>query len=219
MEVRMATPQFIHDPVNSLDVLLPDLATDDRSRLGGVAVHIPLEKINGVVPEQGIEGIEDMGHDLRPSKIQHELIAAFRAGTPGKMQDPIGMGTIEVGVGVDHLRFHPQAKGHAKAPDLVNDGFQTTGQALRAHRPVPEAGPVIPPGTEPPIINALQLHPDFRSPAREGDLLLLIDIKIADLPAIIEHRAMTRMVRRAGQYVILRPPVQLLAGPAPTVGR
>ena len=47
--------------------------------------------------------------DLEPvaGEVEHELVAGFGARAVGEMEDPVGVGAVEVAVGVDHFRFNP----------------------------------------------------------------------------------------------------------------
>lgn len=120
---RVAAAQFVHQVVEPADMGAPDVPARHRTRLAGVAVHVPFEKIDADFRDQGIETFQQMGHHFRAAKVQHQLAAAFGARTGRVVQHPVGMSPVEVGVGVDHLGLHPKTKGHAERVDMIGQRF------------------------------------------------------------------------------------------------
>ena len=96
--------------------------------LGPVAVVIPLEKGNIVFREEFVEEAFDVVAHIGASEVEDELIAGFGARASGKIQDPFGMLAIEVGIGIDHFRFDPEAEVHAEGVDLVDERLEAVGE-------------------------------------------------------------------------------------------
>ena len=76
---------------------------------------------------------------------EHGLVAR-------RVERPIGMGAVEVAVGVDHLGLDPDAELHAEPPHVLDERRQTVGIDLGRHPPVAEPRRVVAPGTEPSVV-------------------------------------------------------------------
>jgi hypothetical protein len=49
-----------------------------------------------------------------PREIEHQLSALLGTRAAGKIQDPVRMLPVEIGIGVDHFGLDPEAKVHAE---------------------------------------------------------------------------------------------------------
>ena len=85
-------------------------------------------------------------------QVQHELIAGFRAWPRGKMQHPVGVLSIELAVGIDHLWFNPQAKVHAQRVDLLYQRREAIGEFVAIRPPIPQACGIISSARKPAVI-------------------------------------------------------------------
>ena len=119
--VWMSLAQGIPHPVHALHIAHPQ-----RSRLlhtvpagfGGVAVHIPFDERNIKAREQAIQHRNQVVLNLFSGQVENQLVPHLGARPCGKVDGPVGVGAVEVGVGTDHLWFHPQAKVHSQCVHL-----------------------------------------------------------------------------------------------------
>src|SRR5271166_4815208 len=77
------------------------------ARLRPIAVVIPLEKGDIVFGEELVEKALDVVAHIGASELKNKLVALLGTRASGKIQNPIGMLAIEIGIGVDHLRLDP----------------------------------------------------------------------------------------------------------------
>ena len=98
------------------------------ARLTDWTVHIPLEIGDGMLGQQAIEGLKEIAAHIFPAQIEHQLVARLAASPRGESVDPIGVGAIQLTVGVDHLWLNPETKRHPKVMDAFNQRSQATGE-------------------------------------------------------------------------------------------
>src|SRR5450631_508785 len=104
----MLLPQVCQDAVKiadefDIDALLLIDGNLIPTRLRPVAVVVPLEKSNIVFAEQLVEKSRDVVAHIRTSEVEDELVARLRTRASGKIQDPVGMFAVQVGIRIDHL--------------------------------------------------------------------------------------------------------------------
>ncbi len=99
------------------------------------------------------------------------------------------MRAVQVAIGVDHLRFHPQAEIHAEPVDVIDQALQPVGEFLRIDGPIAQPGMVVIAFAEPAIVHHEQL--DSQLGRHVGELLLagLVDVESGRFPGVVEHRA------------------------------
>ena len=76
---------------------------------------VPLDEGDRVLAQQGVEALEDVG--VRLGVARGRAPPGWRAVTSGPAtgcEDPVRVRSVEVGVGVDHLRLDPQPEHHAR---------------------------------------------------------------------------------------------------------
>ena len=109
--------------------LLLTLGRQDIGIDGGeVAVHVPLEVVQRHVLEAGSEGIRQIVHHGGVAHVQHQLLAGLQRYPPGGGQGPLGMGAVEVAVGVDHLGLDPDAELDSLGLGPLHESLQTVGE-------------------------------------------------------------------------------------------
>ncbi len=94
----MFAPQPIHDTVYGLGMLTPDCLAGSRSWLRDIAVHVPLDEVDGVLAQQVIQSVIDGRNYLRSPEVQDKLPAGFGARAAGEVQHPVRMLAVQVGV-------------------------------------------------------------------------------------------------------------------------
>ena len=67
-----------------------------------------------MIAEQCVEVAEDEVERLAVAEVEHELLAAEHRVVALGDERPVRMRTEHVAVGVDHLRFDPDAELHAE---------------------------------------------------------------------------------------------------------
>ena len=119
-------------------------------------------------------------------------------GTPGEVDDPVGMLAIEIAVRVDHLRLDPDAEVHAEGMHLVDEGLEAVGEFLRIDIPVAESGVVVFALAEPAVVHDEALGADGGGLLCEGDLAGLIDVHLGGFPGVVEDGADLGVAARCG---------------------
>ena len=61
---------------------------------------------------------------LLAAEVQHELVPGGRALTAGRVKAPVGVRAVQVGVGRNHLRLHPQAELHARCIEFFRQMYR-----------------------------------------------------------------------------------------------
>src|SRR5690606_41643705 len=89
-------------------------------------------------------------------------MAQFGALAVGKVVDPIRMGTIEVAVGIDHLRLYPDAKLHAQFVDTLDQRHQSIREFVAVDPPIAQASLVVFACAKPTIIYHKKLYAQLR---------------------------------------------------------
>uniref|UniRef100_A0A6J7ND77 Unannotated protein n=1 Tax=freshwater metagenome TaxID=449393 RepID=A0A6J7ND77_9ZZZZ len=92
-----------------------------------VPVHVPLQVRDVVRAQEAIERGQHVLECLRVGEVHHDLIPAERGFISPGTENPIGMLSHEIGIGVRHLGLHPDAEPHAQRPDARDQGPQSLG--------------------------------------------------------------------------------------------
>ena len=87
------------------------------------AIEVPLEVLDVALVEHAADLVEDVVAHLGAGEIEHELVAPERGLLARDGERPVGMLTEELGVLVDHLGFHPDAKLDAQGVDALDELF------------------------------------------------------------------------------------------------
>ena len=203
---RQAVVQIVHTEYVAVKQLTL-LVGRQRSRkcLGDAAVHVPLD-----VRDLGLA--QQLGHTLKnvinhflAAVIEHILMAAVAHAAARRMDSPIRMRTVQVGILVYHFRLKPQAKLHAKRLNTVCQPGDAVRQAGAVGYPVSQTGAVIVSLTKPAIIKYEQFNALFMRSFRNIEQLLLIKIEVSTLPVVEQNRT------RAITPVAMRQPLLIQA--------
>ena len=133
LDAGMQRAQLVEQPVDGQR--LP--VHPRRSPVAGVdevAVVVPLEVPDRVLGEQGVEPLEDVRVRLGDGEVEHLLVACLPGQPRRHAQDPVGVRAGQVGVGVDHLRLHPEAELQPEPGDVVDQRVQPVGPHVGATR-------------------------------------------------------------------------------------
>ena len=74
---------------------------------------VPLDVVHAAFLQHRADLFEHVSEGVGIRQVEHLLIAMRQRHAAGRLQNPIGVCAEQVGVGVDHLRFEPQAEFHA----------------------------------------------------------------------------------------------------------
>ena len=162
-----------------------------------IAVHVPFDIADGMIAQDGINALEQIFGNFGPRDVENILVAERDVINALDLHRPIGMGAIQIAVGIDHFGFEPDAHFHAEAGDMVNQRLQAIGIHRVGYSPVAESRAVMPPRSEPAIIEHEPLNPKRGGAA--GEIFQLLDImrKPNGFPGIVMHRARLGARRRA----------------------
>ena len=154
--------------------------------VGEAAVHIPLDVGDGGAFQHGAQVVQHILLHFGASEVQHQLIPAPGEGTAGHLEGPVGMGAVEVGVFVHHLRLHPDAELHAQVLDALGQGGQAAGKLLLIDVPVAQSAEVVVPLPEPAVVHHHHLHAHLAGGLGNGVNLVRVKVEEGGLPVVDE---------------------------------
>ncbi len=115
------------------------------------------------------------------------------------------MGAGQVGVGIDHLGFDPQAELHPEGADMVDQRAQAAGPDGLVDVPVSEPRPVVAAVTEPAVVQDEAFHPDLRAEVGEVGELVEVVVEVDGFPGVEHHRSRPVWMSGAGAQVVVEP--------------
>jgi len=184
--------------------------------LGPVAVVVPLQEGDVVFREKFVEEVEDVIADVGTREVEDELIARFGAWAAGKIQRPVGMLAIEIGIGIHHFGLDPEAEIHFQLVDFVDQRFQTVGEFFFVDVPIAEAGVIGFALAEPAVVHDEAIDAETRRFFGECDLAGNIDVHFCGFPGVVDHGARFG-IGRLGKNVLELVFMQDARGAAETV--
>ena len=95
---------------------------------------------------------------------------------------------VKLGLGVDHLRFHPDAELHVQALHRVDQLFQPVGELALVHVPVAQAVLDAVPLAEPAVVQHKQLGAQLLGLLGQLDLVMAVHMELGGLPGVVQHR-------------------------------
>jgi hypothetical protein len=98
------------------------------------------------------------------------------------------VGPGQVGVGVDHLRLHPQPELHAGCPDVVHQRVQAVRPDPLVDVPVAESGVVVAAVPEPAVVEHEPLRADLGGGVRQRLELPEVVVEVHRLPGVDDDR-------------------------------
>ena len=102
-------------------------------------------------------------------------------------QRPIGMGTVQIAVGIDGFRLKPKAKFHAQFIHGVGQPFQTVGQLFLVYIVVAQACQIVVAVAKPAIIQHKQFAAQLLSPAGKPHQPIVIEVEHAAFPIVVQN--------------------------------
>ena len=115
--------------------------------------------------------------------------AAVLVGKRRRAHDPVRVLAGDVGVQVDHLRLHPQAKLHAVAGDRIDERREALGPQTLVDVPVAEACVVVAAAAEPAVVEDEAFHAEPGGRIGEFQQGFEAVVKVDRLPGVEHHRA------------------------------
>ena len=162
--------QLIKHAVNRLCLLANGWATQVCG-LGEHSVVIPLDVGDVVFAQNGVDLVEHVGIRTWVRKVENLLVSELGWHAAARLQNPIGMRTVEVAVGVDHLALKPKTELHSARVHGFDEGAKAVRPDIRADHPVAEAGKVVATSTEPTVVEHEAFDTDFGgSIGKRGEL-------------------------------------------------
>jgi len=184
--------------------------------LGDVAVHVPLEVVDGHITEGfGKHFLQVFDHG-RVGHVQHILGTGVGHGSARTADAPVGMGAEQVGVGVHHFRFYPDAELHAGFLDPVHVGRKTFLEAVAVDSPVSQPRLVVDPGAEPAVVHDDHIHSAVGSSGGKVHHHVFIDVEEERFPGIQHHG--TPFFRFCGNDVVVGEVVEVPGHDAQPLG-
>ena len=197
--------------------LLLTLGRQDIGVDGGeVAVHVPLEVVQGHVLEAGREGLGQVVHHGGVAHVQHQLLAGLQRHPPGGGQSPLGMGAVEIAVGIDHLGLNPDAEPYSLGLDSLHEGLQTVGEEGGMGIPVAQPRPIVAALTEPAVVHDGHIHAYLGGTRGEVLHELAVDVEVEGLPGIQHHG--TALKGLGGEDVVTGEAVEIAGDLTDAVG-
>ena len=223
-DVREALDQAPVQVVHAEDVAVEELALPvgrDRGgpRLGDEPVHVPLDVVDRRAREHRDQCVGDVIDDLGPAEVEHELLAALRPFAPGDADRPLGVGTEQVAVRVDHLGLDPHAEVEAERMDVAGERLEAVRELAPVDDPVAQRRVVLVAPPEPAVVEHEQLDPEVLRLARDPDDPLVVEVEVGRLP-VVEHDRARAIAPRAARHPLpvqaverLGQAAEALAGP------
>ena len=96
---------------------------------------------------------------------------------------------IEIGIGVHHLRLHPQAKVHAQRAHFVDERLEAIGKLLLVHVPIAQAGVVGFALAKPAVVHHKAVNAQRRGLLRQSNLSGLGYVHLGGFPRVVDDGA------------------------------
>ena len=154
-----------------------------------IAVHddpvvVPLDVGDVVLAEDGVHLVAHMRVCLWVAEVENLLVAPLRWGAALDVEDPLGVGAEDVGVGVDHFGLEPQAELHAAGVDVLDERTQPVRPHGRVDPPVAQAREVVTAGVEPAVVKDEALHPHLGGDVGELTEAIESMVEVDGLPHV-----------------------------------
>ena len=186
-----------------------------------VPVLVPLEVADVVLAQQCVDAVEDVLPGVRVDEVDDVLVPPLQRQAPavlvrqgGGPDDPLRVRPGNVGVQVDHLRFHPEPELHPARSHGLDQRREPVGPERFVHVPVAQAGVVVAAPAEPAVVEHKTLDAQFGGGIRQFDQRGQVVVEVDRFPGVEDHRAGLAGAggRCRGQHVVR-------AGPEPAVER
>ena len=98
-----------------------------------------------MVAEERVELAEHVVVRARSGEVEDELVASEDGFVAVGRQRPVRVGAVEVAVGVDHLRFDPDAELHAETGDVIDQRAEAQRVGVGGDDPIAQSRRVVAP--------------------------------------------------------------------------
>ncbi len=211
LQTGVAGPQLVQQPVHGrglrVHARLPGGAVPG---LDQVPVVVPLQVGEGVLGDDRVQPLQDVGVRLRVPEVEHLLVPGLGGQPVARRQDPLGVAAGEIRVRVDHLRLNPQAELHAQVADVAGQRVEPVRPHPLVHVPVAEPGVVVPPPAEPAVVQHEPLGADPGRDVRQFLELVQVVVEVDGLPHVQRDRARRVRMALAGPQVAVEAARQLV---------
>ena len=151
-----------------------------------IAIHVPLDEVDGVLAEQLVEHADKVILHIGAPDVEHRLVAPERLFAAREMDDPVGVGAIEIGVRIDHLGLDPYAEFHALAVDEVGERREALGEFDLVGPPVAEPGAIVISPMKPAIVDDEELDAHRGGLVGNRRLPLDRDVEQRRVPGVVD---------------------------------
>ncbi len=176
---------------------------------------VPLHEPHGVGAQHGVDLPEEVVAHLGPGEVEHLLVTVHERLAVARREHPVGMGTVEVGVGVHHLGLEPQPELHPETTHVLRERPQALGPHLAVHLPVTEPRGVVAAVAEPSVVQHEELHAHPGRAVRDLAEPVHVVVEVDRLPDV-EHDRLHVRVRRQGPLPLVPASCEAVQ---PVVGR
>ena len=167
--------------------------------VGQRAVHVPFEVLDGAAAQHPFQLLPDAIHHFLAAEVQGVLLADLKGAAARDHERPVGMGLVQIAVGADRLRLHPQAQLQAHLVQPAAQAGQAVGQFGLVLYPVAQAGRSVVAALEPAVVQHEQVDVGLSGGGGQVQQLRLVKVEVAGLPAVQQHRAGRVHVLPAGR--------------------
>ena len=180
-----------HETVGGLGLTVHSRPTLPIYRFVQVSVVVPLDVLDADVGDDLVETGADVFERSLLGEIENLLAAPGASSLHGSVgrQQPLGVGPSQIGIEVDHLRFHPQPHLHTVTPHAVGQRSQPLGPHLGIDLPIPQSPRIVAPAREPAVVQNEPLGPDASGGVHQGVDTVEPVIEVNRLPGVHGHRA------------------------------
>ena len=154
-----------------------------------IAVHVPLDVGDVVVAQQRVELTEHVVVRLGAAEVEHELVAAEHGLVALGRQRPLGVGAVQVAVGVDHLRLDPDPEVHAQTANVVDQRSEARRVGVGRDHPVAEPGVSSRRDPNHPSSSTNRSMPTAAATIGEIAQASEVVVEVDRLPRVQQHRA------------------------------
>lgn len=174
-----------HVPVEEFP--LPVWRQLKTGRLADVAVAVPFDVLDVVFGDDVVHLPENVVPHVLTGHVQHALVAGNGLIPAPGADGPVRMGAVQVAVGIDHLRFVPDAEFDAQGVDPLDQALQPALELLLVDSPVSQGAVVVAAVSKPAVVHHQHFDAQLLGLPGECRQLVVVKIEVGGLPAVDEQ--------------------------------
>ena len=190
--LRQTVVKIIHPK----DITVEYLSLPVRRKRGAVtfrntAVHIPFNIRDPGFGKDFFHHCVNTVHNLFSGKIKDILISSMRCIPSRRLQNPVRMLPVQIGILVYHLRLKPEAEFHSKSFYLFREPPDPFRQTLPICIPVSKSCMLSVSFPEPSVVQHKKLHAALPGFFRNLQELFFRKVEVSSFPVINKDRSGT----------------------------